>query len=166
MPNFDFSFRFLEKLWTYLTLLGGGILGHQETCDVKGGFNFLEKVLFWPHIRISHDESGQNSKFQLFIQFLWEVMTIWLFCGYFGSPGDLVMGPNFENFTILTPAWNSPLRDKFQLFIPFLWEVINIWPFLVYFESPGHPVTSKGGFKFRKIYDFDSIIEFPTTNVV
>ena len=60
-----------------------------------------------------HDESAQIAKFQLVIRFLWEVMDIWPFWGYFGSPGDLVtsqMGPKFEKFTILTPSSNSPRR--------------------------------------------------------
>jgi hypothetical protein len=111
MKNFNFSFRFLEKLLTFGTFWG--ILGPQRTLWRHRWIQISKHLRFWLHHPIPHDESSVNGKFQLLTPFPWEVINIWPFLGYFGCPGDTVtsqVDPNFETFAILTPPSNSPRR--------------------------------------------------------
>ena len=82
MLNFNFSFRFLEKLLTFDPFWG--ILGPQGTIWRYRWVQILKSLRFWFHHRIPHDESSLNTKFQLFISFLREDTHVYIYRGVIG----------------------------------------------------------------------------------
>jgi hypothetical protein len=146
MPNFNCSFRFLQKLLTFDTFWG--IFGTHGTMWRHRWVQISKIMRFWLHHRIPHDECSLNANVLLFIPSPWEVINIWPFLVYFGSPWALWRDRWVQISKILRfwlhhriPHEKSSVNAKFQLFIPFPWKVINIWSFLGYFVSPGDTVT-------------------------